>query len=327
MEEYDFGLCWTSDAEQYLFINILRKECTQRSLRFILIDENNLQEISAALKKHKIKINFCLDLASDTPNLEDVFTRFVYQLKDTDTRVVADPDLVRFFADKSITHFQLLKAGIPVPYSVIIRNWDPNRRLSEEEREQLGIPLVIKPAMGYGQKGVNIVRKRLTLREIALARDFSPGDNFLLQRYIEPKSYGDDPAWYRIFYLFGEVAVCWWNPQTGVYRQVTLREFDQYKLSSLPRIASEIASLTGIEWFTCEIAMDSKTEEYIVIDYMNDQFDISSKTQRPAGVPDELLLLLARRIVAKAWDYKLEKFPLTHRAVWFTRMKLKDEDA
>jgi hypothetical protein len=58
---------------------------------------------------------------------------------------------------------------------------------------------------------------------------------------------------------------------------------------------------------------------------MNDQFDISSQSQREAGVPDELVTLFVQRLVEKAWQYKIGKFPLSYRAIWFPRMKLRDE--
>ncbi len=328
MEEYDFGLGWEGlDAREYLFIKTIETECRQQEMRFLLVDSSNLSETMNRLDKGRLSIRFFLDLASETPDLENSFTKFAYRLKDAGCRVVADPDKVRFSADKSITHFSLVEAGINVPYTVIIRNWDPERRLTPQERSSLGLPIIIKPATGYAQRGVMRVNTAVTLSEIAQARSSSPGDNFLLQRFVEPEMFGADAAWFRVFYLFGETAICWWNRENGRYRQVSLKEFDIYRLSPLVRITSEIAGIVGIEWFTCEICFDKDKNEFVVIDYMNDQFDVSSQTQRDAGVPDELLILLARRVVAKAKDYKLHGYPVAYRNVWFMRMKTKDEDA
>jgi glutathione synthase/RimK-type ligase-like ATP-grasp enzyme len=139
-------------------------------MRFLLVDEKCLGSFSNDLEHQKTKIKFFLDLASDTPNLEDPFTKLMYRLKDSGTRVVADPDKVRFFANKSITHYELLKAEISLPFTIIIRSWDPARRLTDTEKEKLGIPFVVKPALGYAQKGIKIIRKRISLREVAEAR-------------------------------------------------------------------------------------------------------------------------------------------------------------
>jgi hypothetical protein len=326
VKKFDFGLGWTGEKEGYLFLQALRSECELRGIRFLLVDEKCLDSFTNDLEHQRVYMKFFLDLASETSNLEDPFTKLMYRLKDSGTRVVADPDKVRFFADKSITHYELLKADMPLPFTIIIRSWDPTKRLTESEKEKLGIPFVVKPASGYAQRGVKIIRKKASLREVAEARAFSPGDHFLLQEFIQPVRLGVDPAWFRVFYLFGEVIVCWWNTETGRYRQVTLKEFDLFHLSPLVRLASQIAEISEIEWFTCEIALNSKNQQFTVIDYVNDQFDVSSQSQRPAGVPDDVLLLLANRITEKVWHYIKGKTALHHRTVHFGRVKVPDEE-
>ncbi len=320
MDVYDFGIGWIDEDSDVLFIEALRKECETRGLRFLKVNESTLEHVSSQVRGGKLKIRFYLDLASDTENLEHAFTKFAYLLKDFGTRVVADTDQVRFSADKAITHFNLINAGIPVPNTVVIRNWDPSRRLTLEEREKLGLPVVIKPATGYGQRGVRIVRERLSLPEIAEALKYNPGDHFLLQEFVEPEVLEGTVAWFRIFYLFGELFPCWWNPQSGVYRQAMVREFERHRLMSMIRIASDIADVVRIEWFSCEIAMSKGSNKFVVIDYMNDQCDVSSQSFRAAGVPDDLLLLLARRMAEKAWQWVRGSVRLHHRAVWFSRV-------
>jgi glutathione synthase/RimK-type ligase-like ATP-grasp enzyme len=325
LEIYDFGLGWMDDGEEYLFVKELRSECNLRGLRFIVVDEKSIDKISEDIKKDKIKIGFFLDLASEITELENIFTKFIYSLKDSGTRVVADPDKIKSAADKSVTHYSLLDAGLSVPHAIIIRNWEPTRRLNDIEKRELGLPFIVKPALGYGQRGVKLIKSWMSLREVAEARLFDPGDNFLLHEYITPKNLEGNPAWFRVFYIFGEIMICWWNPETGMYRQVNLKEFEHFRLSPLARISSEISSITGIEWFSCEIAVDNKTGKFTAIDYLNDQFDISSQSQRPAGVPDDLVLLFVQRLVEKAWQYKIGRFPLSYRTIWFPKMKLRDD--
>jgi hypothetical protein len=121
----------------------------------------------------------------------------------------------------------------------VVRNWEPGHKLTPEEKEGLGMPFIIKPALGYGRKGVKLVTKAATLKEIAEARKFNKGDNFLLQEYIEPKELNGDPAWFRVFHLFGELIPCWWHPATHIYRHLTLKEIDEFRLLPIIRIAEQ----------------------------------------------------------------------------------------
>lgn len=328
MKIFDFGIGWlASDDKKDLFINTLKSECKARKLRFIFIEEKSLERLTSYLKRGRLKIKFYLDMASETFDATDTFTRFNYALKDRGTRIVDDPDDVRLVADKSITHYKLIRANVPVPFTVVIRNWEPTRRLTDEEKQGLGLPLVIKPALGYGQKGVKIIKQKYTLREIAEARQFSRGDNFLLQAFIEPLEIDRIPAWFRVYYLFGEIIPCWWNPFTNVFRQVTLKEMTAHRLLPLVRIASEIGRVTKIDWFSCEIAIDKATRKFVVVDYMNDQCALYPQSQHKDGVPDDLIVHIAMRIVEKAWEYIMGRPTLTYRAIWFPKIKVKDEDA
>ncbi|UCB46752.1 MAG: hypothetical protein JSV25_04855, partial [Spirochaetota bacterium] len=158
MESYDFGLGWIDDGEGYPFVNNLKSECNLRGLHFIIVDENSIGAVSEDIEKDKMMIRFFLDLASEMTDSENIFTKFAYRLKDSGSRVVADPDRVRSGADKSVTHYSLLDAGIDVPYTLVIRNWEPTRRLNDIEKRELKLPFIVKPASGYGQKGVKVIK-------------------------------------------------------------------------------------------------------------------------------------------------------------------------
>lgn len=325
MKEVDFAVGWPIKEED-LFLKVLKQESKLKGIGFSIIYEKDLERLHYLVKRNKLKIKFFLDMASDSFNFNDSFTKFVYALKDSDTKVVADPDSVKFSADKSITHFNLLKAKIPVPYTIVIRHWESMRQFSEEEREKLGFPFVVKPALGYGQKGVAIINQKFSLKEIAKAREFNLGDNFLLQEFVEPVIFEGRPAWFRVFYIFGEIFPCWWNPQTNEYKQVSLKDFSKYRLSILAQIISEIGRITRVEFFSSEIALNKKDKRFVVVDYMNDQCALYPKSQHADGVPDELITLIGQRLVSKVWDYLKGKDTLSYRAVWFLKMKLKDED-
>ncbi len=174
---------------------------------------------------------------------------------------------------------------------------------------------------------MKIITKRRTLKEIARARRFDVGDNFLLQEFVEPLRLAGNPAWFRVYNLFGEIIPCWWHPQTNIFRQVTLKEMDMYNLLPLIRITSEIGRITHIDWFSCEIAISKRNKRFLVVDYVNDQCAIYPQSKHKDGVPDDLIVHFADRIVEKAWQYILGRFTLSYRALWFPKIKVRDDDA
>jgi len=328
MEKIDFAIGWPEKGYvEDPFTETIKSECRARHMKFLVVHEGNLRKCAQDIRRGSLRISFYLDMASETFDAEHPFTKFVYLVKDSGGRVVDDPDRVKAAADKSITHFNLMSSRVPVPGTVMIRHWEPSRQLTAEEEARVGSPFVIKPALGYGQKGVKTIYKKRPLREIAEARQFNPGDNFLLQEFVEPLMINGRPAWFRVYQLFGEIIPCWWDPKTHVYSQVTLREMDDLKLMPLVRIASEIGRITRIDWFSCEIAINAKNRKFVTIDYMNDQCAIYPKSEHVDGVPDDLIILIAERLTEKAWRYKRGEYTLTYRAAWFPRAKIVDENA
>lgn len=84
----------------------------------------------------------------------------------------------------------------------------------------IGLLFIIKPALGYGQRGVKVISSENPLQEIADARLFDAGDNFLLQEFITPIELKGRPAWFRIYNLFGDIIPCWWHPTTHEFYPV-----------------------------------------------------------------------------------------------------------
>lgn len=316
MEIFDFGVGFPAiDEGNVFFVNCLKADCGARGMKFIFIDAKSLDNLTGEIKNGNFKLKFYLDMASETFDPKDAYLKFNYVLKDSGTRIVADPDDVKVAADKAVTHFNLVRAGIPVPFTILIRGGEPNRQLTGEETEKLGHPFIIKPALGYGQRGVKIATQGTMFEDIAEARKVKMGDNFLAQEFIEPKEINRTPAWFRLYHTFGEIIPCWWNPNAHTYRQVTRREVDEHELLPMIHIAAEIARITRIDWFSCEVAINKKNNEFIAIDYMNDQCWINPQSKFNEGVPDCVIIRIAERIVEKAWDYINGRFTLTNQAM------------
>ena len=331
MKQYDFALSW-DDSIREKFVKWIRRESSLRGLELLLITERNVERVIEGLGKGRLKIKFLLDCAADYYDRRDLFARLCYAVKDIGGHVVCDPDDAREASNKAITHYDLVKANIPTPYTVVVRNWEPNNfKLSKEELNRLGKPFIIKPASGFGQKGV-VRDAKGSIEEIAKARRFNRGDNFLLQEKIEPLLLDDRQGWFRVYFLFGEIIPCWWSTETGYYSYVSLRQMHRYKLLALARITSEIARVTNMDFFSSEIAITGKGKErrFAAIDYVNDQPELRVRSGKAtggfvAGPVPEVVQHIAERIVEIAWRIS-RNIPFgMHRSIWLAKASLEDE--
>ena len=260
-----------------------------------------------------------MDSAATYNEDRDPYARVCYAVKDSGGVIVNDPDRARVAVDKSVMHYELINAGINTPYSVIVRNWEPNSfKLTNEEKEELGIPFVIKPACGYARQGV-IKEAQGSIREIAQARDFDPGDNFLLQERIDPIEIAGRRAWFRVFHVFDTIIPCWWDDRTSHYEHITEEEFRDCRFSSLARIVAGIADIAPLLWFSTEIAVDKKFGQprFVAIDYVNDQCDMTAQSQDKTGVPDSIVRFTAKCIIEAAHKLVNKRETDKDYTVWF----------
>lgn len=316
------------------FFDWLRAACAVRGLSCEVLDESVVEEAHRAIREGRLQIRTLLDLSAAWWNHEDPYVQLCYAVKDSGGRVIDDPDAAMMADHKAVSHHRLQQAGIPVPPTVLIRRWEPDRGLTSQEREVVGEQVVIKPARGWGWKGV-VLGSRGDLESVARARDFDRTDDYLVQRQVPFTTLPDDhgvhrPTWWRVFYLFGEIIPCWWNPQNGDYWLLSLRELWTHELLPLARLAAEIARISKMDFFSTEICLADEAavpdtpyqahgRQFYVIDYVNDQCDIRCQSQHAAGPPDEVVRHLAERFADLAWRQR-HGLPLDgHRSLWLRR--------
>ncbi len=298
MRKYDFALNWSGTVKEF-FVAKLQNNCQRRKFSFLWVSQDNVKEVLKDLESGRIKIRVLLDTEATYNKKDDLYARVCYAVKDTGGIVINDPDRTKFAIDKSILHYELINANINVPYTIVIRNWEPNNfKLSDQERHKLKVPFIIKPALGYGQLGV-IKEANGSIREIAKARHFDRGDNFLLQEKIVPIELGGIRGWFRVFNVFDTIIPCWWDDCRNIYKHVNYEEFSNYRLSILAKIASKIASITRMVWFSTEVAVYKEKDKrrFVAIDYVNDQCDMSARSETSSGVPDPIVGHTASYIV------------------------------
>ena len=115
-----------------------------------------------------------------------------------------------------------------------------------------------------------------------------------------PRQFNGTPGYFRVFYVFGSIWCLWWNCFTDQYRVVTPQEATDFELKPLEETVRQIAALTGMTFFSSEIAQ-TEADEFVVIDYVNDQCHMLSQTASPqTGVPDDVVAAIARRLVEGA---------------------------
>jgi hypothetical protein len=124
-------------------------------------------------------------------------------------------------------------------------------------------------------------------------------------------------AWFRVYYLFGEVIPCFWHTDTGAYQHVTMREFYEYKLLPLAEIVFEVADIVRLNFFSTEIALTGEggDRRFVVIDYVNDQCELCVRPPKMAGPVPEVIDHIAEVFVRMAWVHKIGKKIVMHRTI------------
>jgi len=132
------------------------------------------------------------------------------------------------------------------------------------------------------------------MAEILQARMEFPKQKYLIQAHITPQIIEEKPAWFRVFYANGETYPCWWDTCTHIYKNVTAEEEVRDGLTRLRDVTQRIASICKLDWFSTEIAL---ADEFVVVDYVNDEIDTRVQSQAMDGVPDEVMNNIARQLV------------------------------
>jgi len=120
---------------------------------------------------------------------------------------------------------EFLSRGLAVPYTIITSPYAHKREveLSLTELAKLVRPFIIKPANTTGG-GIGVVLGAESLNDAIETRQHHKNDKYLLQEKVDPTSFGEKRACFRVFYAFGSTIPCWWDDQTHIYDQLTPEE-------------------------------------------------------------------------------------------------------
>jgi hypothetical protein len=297
---YDLVMTHKLDTDDF-FIHQIQQQCARAGLNFFLIEPLWVQGFFEYLQRGKVWARALLNMHSEHHQPEEIFHRLVRLTAERNSFVIDPPDRALAAFDKARLHSRLIGAGIHVPFTVVVPEEQvADFRLADGEREALGKVFVIKPALGYGRRG--LVMDATSGKDLARSVAAWGSGDYLLQRRVVAREVNGWPAYFRVYFVFGAVWSSWWNCYNDKYRLVTPQEMKELALGPLEDIIRRIAALTGMTFFSSEIA-HVESGQFVVIDYVNDQCHMLSQSADPGrGVPDELVSAIARRLVEATRD-------------------------
>jgi glutathione synthase/RimK-type ligase-like ATP-grasp enzyme len=292
---YDLCLPWYWEYD-ISFVQFVERACSEQGLTLWQVTPDNLLESITALYKGERSFNTLLDRAQG----DDRFLPIHRWAKEYDKRRINPAEVSAWSADKATMHLELISAGIQTPYTILLSPFIDQPAIPALDLSPLGNQFVIKPSNEGGGEGV--ILGASSLDQILRARMQFPEQKYLVQATVTPRTIQGRPAWFRVFYAAGRTFPCWWNPLTHVYAVVAPSEETRYELAPLRDITGRVASICRLDWFTTEIALT--LEDFIVVDYVNDEIDTRIQSKAVDGAPDEIMQSIANQLVGLAKEAK-----------------------
>jgi glutathione synthase/RimK-type ligase-like ATP-grasp enzyme len=298
---YDLAVAWTWEHDQP-FVESLERQAQQRKLKTFSIGDHNVDEVEQLIRKKKLEFCLYLDRAWDIDDRYEALGRTIIKRGGT---LVNPYDETTHCIDKASMHLEFISNGLHVPFSIIISPYADveDLELTLEDLAHLGRPFIIKPANTTGG-GIGVVTGAESLLDVLNTRKEFEEDKYLIQEKIYPRIIEGRRCWFRCFYVYGKVFLCWWDDLTHEYAEVTTAEEHFYKLKALKRIMRSIASISKLNFFSSEIALRTATSfedsQFVVVDYVNDMCDMRTRDKAPDGIPNPLFDRIVERLALTA---------------------------
>jgi hypothetical protein len=273
-------------------------------LSCLLINDSSANRAVQAVKNGSLRPLVYLDLCSspDTPYLP-----LLQAMADAGVHTICDPKMLGW-TYKAISHPALEKAGLPLPPTVILNRNDADRDLNAEELARIGDRCVIKPSFGVAGRGA-VIGVPPVKTQIATARDFNRNDDWLVQKMMSWTKFGDRQAYIRAYNILGYRTLMWWNNEQG-YSSLTWEDLQRHDLLPTIELIDRIAAITGVEFFSTEIAITADAGEaptqsrFCLIDYLNDQCDIDPHAYPGRSPPETWVRWICERMAEFTWRKK-----------------------
>jgi hypothetical protein len=292
MQEYDLCVAWNWEYDND-FVALLEAGCRSRGLSMLQITPVSLAEALHALAEKEIICRAFFDRASDS---DPQFMPLIQWVHENRIYTINSYERASLTWDKAKLHFMVVSAGLEVPDTLILPSYFDQPVLFDTDWFTQTEQFTIKPAHGSG--GVGVVINATSWEQVLSVRQEHAADQYLLQAHIIPKELDLRPAWFRVIYCTGQIYSCWWDPGSHVYAPVTAEEKSLHGLGRLEEAVAVIYRLCGLDLFSTEIAF-TPDEQFVVVDYVNDQIDLRLQSIHYEGVPDAIVQEIAERLVSQ----------------------------
>lgn len=278
------------------FLALLARQLESHGTRLEAVSPHTLEQALERARRGELAAHAYLDRASDTSPefapLDEWAERHVpLHINPGEHR--------RRVWYKTNLHWAFIEAGIHTPYTIAIPSLHRQPDLTApHDFAALGRPFSIKPDLGGG--GWGVITTAQSWDDVASARRHMPGEDLILQEFVEPDRLAGRRAWFRVFYACGQIFPCWWDDRTRLFGPpVSDGERRALGLDPLWEIAATAARIAGISLFSTEIAR-VPDGRFIVVDYVNDPVDLRFLPHAREGMPAEVAVALAEAIAGWA---------------------------
>jgi hypothetical protein len=299
---YDLAVAWTWKFDRE-FIHLVERAALDASLNVLLIDPLSIAQVTEDVRNRSLYFKFFLDRASDEDEIFLPLARLIQkrgreQEQSSCIRPLNPLDLIVRASDKATMHLEFLSYGMNVPYTIIISPYNHKKEveLTLSELAKLGRPFIIKPANTTGG-GLGVVTGAETLKDIIDARQHHRNDKYLLQETIKPVLIGNRRAWFRVFYAFGGIQLCWWDDQTHLYEILDPMDEALDGLRELRNLVRNVHDICKLDFFSTEFVLTIE-KRVIAVDYVNEMCDMRVQSSYPDGVPDQVVKGIVELLVS-----------------------------
>ena len=190
----------------------MRELCGQMNLSFFLVNDTWVNEFRRKLEDREIAVRVMLDLTANQTIDDDPYLLVAKEVKRQRGHVIHDPDLTAYSAHKARFHEMLVQNEILVPETIMVgRNELNSFKITQEIKDRVGVPFVVKPA--WGDSGVGVVVDAQCEDALHWSAEQTPNsDTSLIQKRLQPVELGNHMGWFRMVHLCREVIPCWWKP-------------------------------------------------------------------------------------------------------------------
>ncbi|NJN39690.1 MAG: hypothetical protein HC807_00820 [Gammaproteobacteria bacterium] len=138
------------------FSHRMMEQCGQMNLTYFMVNDVWINEFLEKVESGDVVVRVLLDLTANQPLEKDPYTRLAKAVKKLGGFVMDDPDKTAVVAHKGKFHQILVDKGVPVPETVVVSRDEARRfKITDEIKQRIGVPFVVKPA--WGDSGIGVV--------------------------------------------------------------------------------------------------------------------------------------------------------------------------